>query len=217
MDKTIRKEIKQPDAFMTATAQAMKWLEKNKAQARLAAGVLGAVVLGGIGLATLSEQRQRQANDDLAQGLALIRAEKWSEGAKSLTETASRWGGNVGAIAQLYAGQAQLRGGAPDAAKAAVASVSIGDVALDQLAKITAASAIEESGDAGKAAEAYSAARAASGPYSAVALLGEARCREAAGQADKALELYKAFRAEYPESGDASFVAEKLGGSAPKS
>lgn len=209
-----RKDLKRPDPFVSTTRRAFDWAEANRNQVQL--GVL-AIVLVAVGIAaatSISNSRQRQANEEVVQGLTQLRNENFAEAGKTLGEVAERWGGSgVGAVAQLFAAQAALSANDGDKAGAVltkVAALSFSDPALSQQAKLAAATAAEQRGDVAKAADGYAAARATGGPYGAVALLGEARCRERAGALAEARKLYQSFTTEYPQSGDQAYVASHL-------
>ena len=71
--------------------------------------------------------------------------------------------------------------------------------------------ALEHKGDLPAAADRYAEAGGMEGPYTALALLGEARCREHAGEKDKARALYERFTREFPQAPEADVVEAKIG------
>jgi tetratricopeptide (TPR) repeat protein len=201
-----RKDLKRPDEFVTTGRRVLLWVQENSRRV-YQVGAACAVLLVAIGaFYSLRGARARQANDDLAQGLAALRAGNYGDAATQLADVASRWQATgPGRVAKLLAADAALK-----ANNYETVAVLLEDVPnsqawptyLRQQAEVNLAFALEQKKDFKAAAARYAEAVTLSGPYSAAALLGEARCREQLGEGDAARDLYARFAREFPEAAD---------------
>jgi outer membrane protein assembly factor BamD (BamD/ComL family) len=174
---------------------------------------VAALVVGGF--FSVRSARDRQANEDLTRALGEFRAGHYSDAATQLRDVASRWQSTPsGRIADLYAANADLNANNVESASVLLEGVLQGrnwPPYLQQQAVFDLAFALERKGDLPAAAARYAEANDIDGPYTALAILGEARCREQAGEKDKARELYERFRREFPEAAETEVVSAKLG------
>jgi outer membrane protein assembly factor BamD (BamD/ComL family) len=209
-----RKDLKRPDEFVSRGRALLEWSQENLRT--LSWGVGGAVFVALVvsGYFSLRNARVRQANDDLGRALAAFHNKQYSQAAAEFTDIASRWQSTpVGRIADLYAADAQLKAANFDAAASALqGALDAHDWPpyLRQAALYDVAFALEQKGDAPTAAARYAEAAGGEGPYTPMALLGEARCRAKAGEKDKARELYERYAREFPQAPDIDVVAAKV-------
>ncbi|MGD0946330.1 MAG: hypothetical protein ABSA52_02790 [Candidatus Binatia bacterium] len=209
-----RKDLKRPDEFVSRGRQVLDW---GVAHARvLSWSVAGVAALAVIvmGFIAIRAARVRQANEDLTHALGDFRDGHYAQAASQLAEVASRWQSiGAGRIAGLYAANADLK-----AENFETATVLLDDLLgthdwpsyLRQQTLIDLGYALEHKGDSTGAAGRYAEAASIDGPYTAAALLGEARCREQAGERDKAREIYERLERDFPEGSEAEVAAAEL-------
>jgi len=209
-----RKDLKRPDEFVSRGVQLIEWTQENRRLVMQVGGAMAAVALVVVGLLSVRGARARQANDDLTQALVALRAGHNSEAATQLMDVANRWQStNPGRIARLYAAQADLKAGNFDAAATALQDlVSNAEVPsyLRQDALVTLGYALDHKADLAGAAARYGEAASLEGPYTGMAILGEASCRERLGQKDEARKLYERYAREFPDNGDTESVSGKI-------
>ena len=208
-----RKDLKRPDEFVTLGSDFLEWLQEH---VRLVAYVGGTAALVGVEVVvffSVRGARVRQANDDLSHALAAFQSGHYADAANRLGDVARRWEStDAGRIARLYAADADLK-----ADNLASATVLLEEALrshdwpsyLRQQALFDLGYALERKKDPRGAAERYGQAAAIEGPYTSMALLGEARSWEQAGQKDKARALYERYSREYPQAPDAEVAAAK--------
>ena len=209
-----RKDLKRPDEFVSRGRAFLEWSQANLSSLAWGVGGAAALALVVTGYLSLRSARVRQANDDLGRAIAEFHAGHYSQAAAQFNDVASRWQStSVGRIADLYAADAQLKANNFDAAATALQAV-LGSrdwpPYLEQAALLDLAFALEQKGDAQTAAARYAEASAIEGPYTPMALLGEARCRAQAGEKDKARELYERFAREFPQAPEIDVVGAKI-------
>jgi hypothetical protein len=209
-----RKDLKRPDEFVSLGRQVLDW---GVAHARVlswsaaSAAALALLVMGFVGIRAA---RVRQANQDLGHALAEFRDGHYAQAASQLTEVASHWQSTAaGRIAGLYAANADLNADNFD-----TATVLLNDLLsthewpsyLRQQALLDLGYALEHKGDTAGAAGRYAEAASVDGPYTAAALVGEARSREQAGERDKTREIYERLEHDFPQESQADVAAAML-------
>ena len=210
-----RKEIKAPDRFQTFTRQEIAWLQEHRQLATWIAVAAGAAVLAVGGYRSYSAQKRADANVDFARALAKLDAED-SGAVAALNGVVTAWGDTaVGGASAALALAAEVRAGNADAAIGRAPQV-LNEVAalppyMRQQVLINWGAALESKQSFKEAAEKYAQAAAEQGPYSATALLAQARASARAGEADKARELYKRFTEKYPDSPDVELARVHAG------
>jgi tetratricopeptide (TPR) repeat protein len=215
-----RKDLKRPDEFVSRGRQVLDWGTENARLLSWSAAGVGAMVLLVMGFVSIRTARVRQANQDLSHALADFQDGRYAQAATQLADVATRWQStSAGRIAALYAANADLNADNFDKATVLLQDVLSGHEwppYLRQQALADLGYAFERKGDAAGAAERYAEAVALEGPYTAQALLGEARCREQMGEKDKARELYEQLHRDFPQVAEGE-VAAKLGQLPPPS
>jgi predicted negative regulator of RcsB-dependent stress response len=210
-----RKDLKQPDEFVSRGRQVVAWAQANVQRLAWIGGSVLVVLLAGLGFFNRHAASDRQASDDLARALVDYRAERYAEAANQLRDVASRWQSTpAGRVADLYAANADLNANNFDGASTVLEGVLNGrqwPSYLQQQAVVGLAFALERRADFPGAAARYAEAAALEGPYTPAAILGEARCREQAGDKDKARQLYERYAHEFPDAPESELIAAKLG------
>jgi outer membrane protein assembly factor BamD (BamD/ComL family) len=209
-----RKDLKKPDEFVSQGRAFLEWAQTNaRTLAWAVAGFAIAVVLVA-GLVSLRSARLRQANEDLAQALQTLEGGRYAEAATQLTGVAERWQATpVGQLAELLAALSNIRANNLDAGSR-LADIAAGvepTPYLHQQAVVGLAYSLERKGDLQGAAGRYAEAAGVEGPYTGLALLGEARCRSQLGDQDKARTLYDTYVQRFPQAPDSDLVRSKLG------
>ena len=209
-----RKDLKRPDEFVTWGRAFIVWARENVQTLAWAAGGFTIAVVVIAGFFSLRSARTRQANEDLAQALEGFRSGRYREAANQLAGVADRWQATpIGGIAALYAAQAEVRADNTDAANSRLRDVLNGGQSasyLHQQALVDLAFVFERKGDLAAAADQYAQAASSDGPYTATAILGEARCREQAGEKEKARTLYERFAQEFSQAPEIEVVQAKI-------
>ncbi len=214
MDRQERKDLKGPDEFITATTDVVTWAQRNSRSVLL--GVGGAVVVFlGLGFYFTNQAAQRRdANADLAAALATYRAGQFTEAAAALDRVSAEWNDSaIAPLAEVLAANSRLREGDAGAAITALSAVEVSRLPehMRQQRDLAWATALEETGEYAAAAGKYAEAVSAGGPYTADALLGEARTRARNGETDRAAELYRKALADFPTRMNRSFIEGQIG------
>jgi hypothetical protein len=210
-----RKDIKQPDEFIALSTQAMDWARAHQQLVIwTGAGLVGILVVVGI-MTAYSGARERDANADLTRGLAKIEANNLSDASTDLIEVANRWDGTtVAPLAGLLGANAALKGGDADRAITELTRLQSGSehlpLFMQQQLLVAWGAALEQKEQWLDAAGKYKDAAVLSGPYTALAIVGEARTRERGGDADRARELYRQAYDQFPDLPDRDIIATKL-------
>lgn len=211
-----RKDIKQPDEFITQSAHAVGWARQHQ-QIVVAASILGILLLLGVGLtAAYRAAQQRDANADLARAMAKLQTSEYAAAANELTEVSGRWSGTeIGPLAAVLAISSAVRAGEVDKALAALTAIQAQADALPpylrQQVFLAWGAALESKQQWADAAGRYQEAAAIAGPYSGDALVAEAGARAQAGEGDKARELYRQAYEQYPELPARDLLKAKIG------
>jgi predicted negative regulator of RcsB-dependent stress response len=197
-----RKQVKQPDEFITLTHRAIAWGRSHQ-QMVVGGAVAAAVMVAAIGIATAYRAAQRRdANADLAQALAKVDANDYAAAADELSAVAKRWSGtSIAPLATLMAADSAVQAGEADKAITLLGGVQGASLPpyLQQQALMAWGAALERKQQWAEAAAKYKDAAAVAGPYTAAAVVGEARALEQAGETDRSRELYRQAYEQFPE------------------
>jgi tetratricopeptide (TPR) repeat protein len=210
-----RKDIKQPDEFITLSNKALSWAREHL-QLVTWAGAAVVVLLVTVGIVTAYRAaRERDANADLARALAKLGSNDYAGAASELVDISGRWEGTpVAPVAAMLGANAALRGGDPDTAIEVLTRLQSSSTTLpvymQQELLLGWAAALEAKQQWLDAAAKYKDAAAVSGPYTGDAVIGEARTRELGGDGERARELYRQAYEQFPDLPDRDMVAAKL-------
>jgi len=210
-----RKDLKRPDEFVSRGREGLEWAYAHTRTLGVVGGGVALCVLVALGFVSVRSARNRQANDDLTQALGSFHGGNYGEATTKLGEVANRWQSTTaGRIARLYAAVASIRNQNFESAAVLLQdSTDQGQLPpyLQQQALMDLAVALEGRGDVPGAAAKYGEAAGLDGPYTAMAIWGEARCREQAGQAAQASALYERYAREFPDAPDHEMASAKAG------
>lgn len=210
-----RKDIKQPDEFITVTTRALEWARAHQPLVVWSGAGLVALLVGLAIVAAYSGARERDANADLARALTAFGANDYAAASTDLIAISGRWEGTgVAPLAGLLGANAAIDAGDADKAIAALAGLQATSARLpaylQQELLLAWGSALESKQQWLDAAAKYKEAAAVSGPYTGNAILGEARTRELGGDADRARELYRQAYDQFPDLPERDLIATKI-------
>ena len=210
-----RKDIKQPDEFVTLSTQALGWARAHQQLVIWSgAGLVAILVVLGI-VTAYSGARTRDANADLARALTALGTKDYAAAATDLIDISGRWDGTgVAPLAGLFGANAAIDAGDADKALAELtrlqASATRLPPYLQQEMLLAWGSALEAKQQWLDAAAKYKEAAGMSGPYTGNAIVGEARARERGGDADRARELYRQAYDQFPDLPERDLIATKI-------
>jgi hypothetical protein len=201
-----RKELRGPDEFQTITARALEWARGHGRTVWIGVGAAGAVLLVIAAVIGFLQSREARAAHEFYGASELFKREQWSEALASFSAIADDLGGTTyGRLARLYAARSAFRAGeAPRAVELyrGYLSDTPESTALEQLARLDLAAALEKTGDAAGARSELEHALALEGPARPLAMIRLAGVARASGDSAKAIELYRRYLEEAPNGAD---------------
>jgi predicted negative regulator of RcsB-dependent stress response len=209
-----RKDLRQPDEFVTLSRQAVNYVEANRTTVLLIVGSLVLLLAAILVFRAVRASREASAAQAYVQAHALLDDKKYPEAATAFQQISDGYGSSGYAdLALLEAANALMLAGR--AAEAAVAYQKVLDANpatdyLRQLALVRLGAAEEQSDKPAEAARTYASAVDLQGPYGDEALAGQARLAEASGDTATAKDLYARFLQKYPESDRVALVTARL-------
>ena len=211
--KLRHKDIKQPDEFISFSARAIAWAQKNQTTVAAVVGAAVVVVLLVAGLRWYSQSRAHAAAREFYGASELFKREQWGEAQKDFADLASSYGSTpYGNLARLYAGRAALNASKPAEAVPFLTEFvgAAPSPALEQIGRVALAGALADTGNAGGAREQLERALQIDGPLAPEARIRLARIEESAGSKDKAIELYRKYLEDDPDGAAASLARTRL-------
>jgi predicted negative regulator of RcsB-dependent stress response len=210
-----RKDLRQPDEFVTLSRRAIAYAEENRTTVFLVAGAIVLVLAAVLVYRGLRASRENAASDAYVAAHALLDQKKYGEAATAFQAVADGYGSTrYASLAQLEAANALLLAGerSNDAAIAYKKFLDGGPPTdyLRQLALVRLGHAQEQSRQPQEASASYASAAELAGPFAEDALLGEARAAEAAGDSARAQTLYQQFLGKYPASDQRALVSARI-------
>lgn len=199
-----RKDLRQPDEFLTLSRQLMAFVEDNRTAVMAALGAVIVLLLAIVAYRMISQSREASASAAYTAARGLLTDKKYGDAAVKFDQVASQYGGtNYGTLAILERGNALLL--ADQASDAATAyerflQSSPPTEYLRQLAHSQLGYAQEKLGKQADAERSFTTAASEPGPFVAESLFGAARNAEASGNADKAKDLYMQLLDKHPTS-----------------
>jgi hypothetical protein len=207
--KLSRKELRQPDEFVSLSRGAIDWATNNMQTVQIGVAVVVALVLLVAGIRWYLQSRDAASARHFYGASELFKREQWAPAEEAFAALAKNYGGTpYGTLAKLYAGRSALSAGHPaDAIPFLKEFVEAApSPALEQIGRVTLAHALAATKDTAGAKEQLSRAVELDGPLRPEATIELARIEESAGNKDKAIELYKKYLTDDP-SGVAADLA----------
>jgi outer membrane protein assembly factor BamD (BamD/ComL family) len=210
-----RKDLKQPDQFVAASQRVVEWLRNHAAVAAAVGGVAVVVLLAVVVTGAFRNARRRDANADLGRAMASLHADNLADAATELADVARRWDGTrVAELASVLAAHTELRLGKADSAIAEIEDALRNPSDLPsyfrQQLLVAWGDALLAKGDWTGATEKFEQAANMDGPYTAQAILSEARAQEQGGDSRRAQDLYRKFYEQFPEDPSRDLVESKM-------
>jgi predicted negative regulator of RcsB-dependent stress response len=203
--KEMRQELREPDLILEKGSELMGWARKNTPKVVAAGGTLLVLLLGMGTYRAYQAAQSRDANTDLARAMATLAGTDPAAASRDLSSVAQRWSGtSVGRLAATLAANADVRSGALDEAVQAADQIPAADLPdyLRQQLQLLAATVLEQKGEIDRAAERYAAAAQMSGPYTADALIAQARLATLKNEPQRAAELSRQVFEQFPDRPD---------------
>jgi len=211
--KLSRKELKQPDEFISFLDQTLAFVEENLS--RVIFGAVALVALLGIIFAFrfYYQHQQRIAAEDFYTAVSALERKDYKAAEQGFMQLADHQPGqSLGRLARFYLGSTYLDQAQPSKARAALAAYlqAGGTPPFTQLALCQLGSANEDLGDFKKARDAYAHAAALEGPERERAALDSARMLALLGDRRGAIAAYQAFLKTNPYATQRPDVVEAL-------
>lgn len=211
--RQVQQQLKQPDPFFEAIAEAREYFEQNRTKVfGIAAGV-GALLVLVVGGSGYYVSQGRRAASNFASALSNLEFDSPSAAEADLKGVAGL--SNAGpytALAALYRGNIASYTGRFDDAAAAYDEFLAGAPTdyLRQIGLMGKAAALEKGGKAAEAAAALDLATALEGPYRKAALSDRARLAEKAGDKAAALSNLQKLLEIEGSTGDAAETEQRI-------
>jgi predicted negative regulator of RcsB-dependent stress response len=212
--KIRRKDLRQPDEFITLSRRVAAYAEENRTTVLLVVGAIVTVLLAVVAYGAARASREAGAARAYGQAHVLLADHKYAEAATAFQQVAESYGSTTyGRLAQLQQANALLLGDRPaEAAQAYQAFLDAGAPTdyLRQLALTRLGQAQEKNGKPAEAQAAFAVASDLGGPFGDEALLGQAGLAEQAADSTRARALYEQFLEKYPTSNLRAIVTSRL-------
>jgi predicted negative regulator of RcsB-dependent stress response len=208
-----RKQLKQPDEFVSIIESAEEFFLSNLKQVIVSAVIVLAVAAVAAGTYFYEVHRDRVTAGQFYSALSALNSRNYDTAAQDFSRLArSEPNRRLGRLAQLYAGLAYLgQNDLPHARDALIAFLGEEhDPTYMSLARTDLAVVYEKMGEFAKAENEYRQASAVPGPEQARAELGVARMMMQQGNNPGAIEVYRQFLAGHPFSEQRNEVLESL-------
>ena len=215
--RTTRKDLRQPDRFITLTARLADIFQRNRTAffSVVAVFVLASVII--LGWEFYKDRQDTLASQEFGKALGYYHAGNFREAIAALEKLEQyRWS-RYSELAALYQTNAYLAISNPQKAVEfgrRFLRISNRDPLLRQVGLVSLAHAEEQNARCKEAIQHYSEAEilAGAGAFKEQALLGKARCNLQLGDAKAALATYRQYVAEYTGSSMApAYVLLKIG------
>lgn len=218
-----KKLLKEPDEFISTTAQVLQFLRDHRRKVTLYAVVAIVLAAGGSGGYSYLRWREGKAQVIQQQAFQLYQEafnkaanpegdkENYRKALERFQEALSvyRWG-NVSQVSRIYVGHCYY--GLKEYDQAILAYSHCLDGPFRSMALNGLGYCYEAKGDYAKAAENYQkVAEGDANPYQEESMLDLARCYEKLNQKQKAIEVYQKALTKDPKSRLAGFIQWKIG------
>jgi len=209
----ILQELKQPDPFFEAIAEAREYYDKNKSKVLAMGGSAVALLALVLGVSNYYASEGRRAAADFASAVSNLEFDSPTAAEADLKNVSER--SNAGpykALATLYRANIAAETGRADEAIAAYDQFLAEAPAeyLRQIGLMGKAAALEKAGKAPEAAAALDQAAGMEGPYRTAALSDRARLAEDAGDKATALASLQKLLEIVGSTGDAAQVERRI-------
>ncbi len=211
--KLRRKELKEPDEFLSFLYDAREFVTGNLTQIAASAAVVVGVAMIAMGVYYYERHRDHLAAAQFYTAFSALGSKQYKTAQQDFTSlAASESGRELGRLARFYLAQCYLAENdlarARDSLVAYLADAH--DQAFEGLAMMNLAIVYERLGDLKKAEGAYQQAASMPGAQASAAELAIARIRARAGDRAGAIDAYRSFLNAHPFSQDRQDAIEAL-------
>jgi hypothetical protein len=213
--KLHRKELRQPDEFVSLSRAALDWAGKHTQAVQIGVAAVVVVLLAVVGVRWYFQSRDATASQKFYGASELFKRQQWDPAQQSFAALAASYGGTAyGTLAKLYAGRSALNANRPAEAVPFLTDfvAKPPSVALEQIGRVALAHALEATSNTGGAREQYELAIVLDGPLRPDATIALARIEEGDGHRDKAVELYQKYLADDPDGAAVGLARMRLAG-----
>jgi predicted negative regulator of RcsB-dependent stress response len=211
--KLDRKDLKQPDEFISFLDQAGDFIANNLGRVIIGAVAVIAVVVTFYGISFYQDHQRQLASSRFYDAITALNHQDYKTAAQDFTSLASdNPHQSLGQLARLYLASTYMAENYDkDARTALQAYLGDSDQPLYRgMALMQLGAADENLGDFKAAHDAYAEAADLSGPGKARAQIGVARTLIKQGDTKAGIEAYRQFLIENPFSGERNYVTEML-------
>lgn len=208
-----RKELRQPDEFMSFADRAGEFLVDNLARVIIGVVVVIAIVTAGFSIKFYESHQSRVAAEDFYQAMRSLDHKDYKAAERQFSELAhSRGNSGPGQFARFYQATTYLDQNQPAKARDVLRAFlqRVRQPTFKQMALMQLGIANEDLRDYRAAHEAYLRAAMIDGPRKQAAELGVARTLAIQGQKTEAIAAYQQFLKENPFSQERNSVIEAL-------
>lgn len=196
-----RKDLRQPDQFVTSTGKLLHLVQQNKTASIISlAAVLAAFLLWG-GWDLYRQRQNRLAAREYSRALSLYHEGKYRDATEAFTRVSKSGSPTYSPIAALYLANSYLALDQPQQALPVLRDLARKNLQpeyLNQLVLLTLGYAEEKAGKFKEASTSFAAAARLAAPFRADAMLANARTNLSAGQAKEALSIYRDYLTSFP-------------------
>jgi predicted negative regulator of RcsB-dependent stress response len=211
--KISRKELRQPDEFVTLVDRAGQFIADNLFRIIIGVVLAIAIVAAGFSISFYEQHQTRVAAEDFYQGMRSLEHKDYKKAERQFSDLIDSHGGSrLGRLAQFYLATAYMDDNQPAKARDVLEAFlkRSNRPLFEQMALMQLGVANEDLGDYRAAHEAYLRAAMIDGPRKQAAELGVARTLARQGQKAEAIAAYQQFLKENPFSQERDSVVEAL-------
>ena len=198
-----RKEISQPDHFITFTSRFFRLFKQYRPRVLLALSLIIAAFLTVWGWSLYSGRQNRLAAQVYSLATEAYRDGNFQDALDGFVRLSAYRRSVYGRLALLYRAQSHIALKQPTEAVPVLQEFlekERENLYLRQLALVTLGYVHEKAGQCSQAVKAFEEARKLTGPLQEDALLAKARCSSQNGDLKEALDAYKAYLSSFPVS-----------------
>lgn len=198
-----RKEIRQPDRFVTLLRRGVSFFTENRTSVIVAAAILVVIIAALVGWDFYNSRQNRLASEEYARAVNLYHDGKYKEALEALKRLEAYQSSFYSRLGLLYTANTQAA--LQDVSKAAEALRQLlakeqREPFVRQTAYVSLGYTQEEAGQCKEAILSFAEAEKIAGPLKADASLGKARCSALTGNLKEALASYRAYIRDNPSS-----------------
>jgi predicted negative regulator of RcsB-dependent stress response len=208
-----RKDIRQPDWFVTLLRESISFFKANRTAAIASAAAVAVVVAAFLAWDLYRGRQNRLAASEYVRAVELYHGGKYKEALEALSRLEIYRSSVYSRLGMLYT--ANTQNALQDTTRAADALLQLiakerNEPLLRQAAYISLGYTQEQKGQYKEAVASFGAAENIAGPMKGDATLGKARCSALTGNFKEALASYRKFVTDNPDSNRLNEIAVRI-------